>query len=268
MGLLWTFMGASTAYQVFSGLMELVSGLLLLFRRTATLGALAAMAVLTNVVMLNLCYDVPVKLLSIHLLLMALFLAAPDLRRLFDLLVRRRPVLPAADRPFFQRRWLRWTALALEGVVAVAFTGFQLRANYQDWKLYDGLAQTPFYGIWRVDDLTVDGQPRDGRTAERLQWRNVIFDFPGIFGVQSPDASRRPFSLALDAAHRTMALTWPPDPKWKSVLAYGQPAPDRLTLTGAFDGHQILASLHRIDGSRLELASRGFRWVSEAPHNR
>jgi hypothetical protein len=40
MGILWTFMAASTGYTIFAGLAEAVAGLLLLFRRTSTLGAL------------------------------------------------------------------------------------------------------------------------------------------------------------------------------------------------------------------------------------
>jgi len=85
MGLLWYFMGYSTPYIIFSGLAEVTAGALLLFRRTTTLGAMAAFAVLLNVVMLNFCYDVPVKLYSTNLLLMAAFLMAPDLRRLADM---------------------------------------------------------------------------------------------------------------------------------------------------------------------------------------
>ncbi len=54
-------MGYSTPYNVFTGLVETVPAMLLFFRRTATLGALLLVAVLANVVMLNLCYDVPVE---------------------------------------------------------------------------------------------------------------------------------------------------------------------------------------------------------------
>ena len=268
MGLLWTFMGASIPYSIFSGTLELLAGVLLLFRRTATLGALAAVAVLTNVVALNFCYDVPVKLLSSHLLLFALFLAAPDLRRLWDLLVLRRTVVLRAGRPFFHRRWARIAALALQGVVAVGFTGYQLKMGYEYWKLYEGAVQTPLYGIWRVDDLSIDGQGRDAQTADGLRWQNLIFDFPGVMAVQSPNESRRPYTLELDAARKTLALTWPPDPKWKSVLSYGQPAPDRLTVAGMFDGHRLEASLHLVDGAKIPLVSRPFRWVSESPYNR
>ena len=268
MGLLWTFMGASLPYSIFSGVLELGSGLLLLFRRTAALGALTAVAVLTNVVMLNFCYDVPVKLLSSHLLAFALFLAAPDLRRLYDLLVLRRPVVPRAERPFFQHRWARMAALALQALVAVGYTGHLLKEGYGYRQLSDSFAQTPLYGIWRVDDLQIDGHGRDAGTPDGLRWQNLIFDFPGVMAVQSPEESRRPYSLELDAAHKTLALTWPPDPQWKSVLTYGQPAPGRLTVAGSFDGHQVQASLHLVDSAKLALLGRGFRWVSESPFNR
>ncbi len=85
MGLLWTFMGYSTPYNVFTGLAVLAGGVLLLFRRTTALGALVLLGVMANVVLLNFCYDVPVKIFSTELWLLALFLAGPRLRLLFDL---------------------------------------------------------------------------------------------------------------------------------------------------------------------------------------
>ena len=87
MGVLWQFMGSSPAYTIFAGMMEAFGGALLLFRRTTTLGALVSAAVLLNVVVLNFCYDVPVKLYSLNLLLMAVFLMAPDLGKLTGFLV-------------------------------------------------------------------------------------------------------------------------------------------------------------------------------------
>jgi hypothetical protein len=96
MGLLWNFMGFSTAYTVFGGVAELVPAILLLFRRTALAGALIAFGVLLNVVMLNLCYDVPVKLSSLNLLLLSVFLVLPESGRLLRIFVLNRPV-PAMD---------------------------------------------------------------------------------------------------------------------------------------------------------------------------
>jgi hypothetical protein len=82
MGLLWRFMAASPAYTMFTGFAEVLAASLLLFRRTAMLGAFLCAGVMANVVALNFCYDVPVKLFSSRLLLMSLFLLAPDVRRL------------------------------------------------------------------------------------------------------------------------------------------------------------------------------------------
>jgi len=82
MGLLWTFIGASAAYEFFIGLGEVVGGLLLTTRRTTLAGALLTAGVMTHVAVLNFCYDVPVKLYSSFLLFEALFLVAPDVKRL------------------------------------------------------------------------------------------------------------------------------------------------------------------------------------------
>ena len=82
MGLLWTFMGHSRAYTIFAGLAEVAGGVLLLWRRTAVIGAFVVIAVMTNVVLLNFCYDVPVKLFSVELLAMAIAIVGPQLQRI------------------------------------------------------------------------------------------------------------------------------------------------------------------------------------------
>ena len=47
------FIGASASYSLFAGLSEFAGGVLLLFRRTALLGAMVSSSVLLNVVVLN-----------------------------------------------------------------------------------------------------------------------------------------------------------------------------------------------------------------------
>jgi hypothetical protein len=53
MGLLWTFMGYSHTYNVFTGAGETIAGMLLFARRTTTLGALLGVGVLSHIVVLN-----------------------------------------------------------------------------------------------------------------------------------------------------------------------------------------------------------------------
>ena len=72
MGLAWTFLGFSKGYNLFMGIAEM-SAVLLLFRRTMTVGVLITLMTTANVMAINYFYDVPVKILSTHLVLMTLF---------------------------------------------------------------------------------------------------------------------------------------------------------------------------------------------------
>jgi len=116
MRLSWLFLGYSAKYQFFSGLMETLAGVLLLYRRTVTLGLLTAAGAFANVVMINMSYDVPVKLYASHLLFACLFLLLWDAKRLVTILVLNRPVAgTTAYEPPFHKRWQRGIALYYAG---------------------------------------------------------------------------------------------------------------------------------------------------------
>lgn len=79
----WAFYGYSPVYGRFTGLYELVPALLLLSRRTATLGALALFAVSLNITVMDFAYGYPmVKYFSLAYTLLCLFLVAEDRDRL------------------------------------------------------------------------------------------------------------------------------------------------------------------------------------------
>jgi len=124
MSLLWTFMQYSRPYAIFGGVMELVAVLLLCFRRTATLGALVCLAVMTNVALLNLAYGVPVKLYALMIVASAAVLVGYDGSRLWAFFVRQRAVpAPGPSTSVFDRipAAARWSIkLALVGSVALS----------------------------------------------------------------------------------------------------------------------------------------------------
>lgn len=269
MGLLWTFMGASAAYTIFSGLAEMLGAFLLVPRRTALLGALVTIGVMTNVVLLNFCYDVPVKLFSSHLLAMAIFLALPDARRLLNLLVFNRRAEPAEIRPLFQRQWLNWGGIALRTVFVFGFSIFLLYQNYEGAKEYgNGREKPPLYGIWNVEELVLDGQARPPLVTDETRWRRVVFDFPGMIAIQLMGDTRERYRLELDEAKKLLILTKRDDPKWRSALSYRQADPKRLAIEGTLDGHKLRARLRRVDESKFLLVTRGFHWINEYPYNR
>ena len=114
MSFMWTFMGTSRTYEMFAGAAELVAAVLLVARRTMLLGLLMTIGVMSNVVALNLSFDVSVKLYASHLLLMALFLAAPYARTLAEFFLRR-------PEPLFEKRWAHRGALVFRTLLVAVF---------------------------------------------------------------------------------------------------------------------------------------------------
>jgi hypothetical protein len=262
-GILWTFMGASFTYTLFTGIAEVLGAMLLLTRRTTLLGALLCSAVLSNIVMLNFCYGVPVKLFASHLLVMAVFLILPDLRRLANLLLLNRRAEPIDYPPLFARKWLNLIALLLPAVLVVAHAARVLHTDLEIRKTYGDLApRPPLYGIWNVEEFEVAGEVRPPLLSDPIRWRRLVVDSPGSISIQHMSDAWMGYLVQVDADTRTLALTKPQDSTWQSAVSYKEREPGLLALEGTFDGRKIRANLRR-DESEFPLVNGKFRWVIE-----
>ena len=118
----WLFIGYSAPYQFFSGAMETTAGLLLLNRRTVTAGLFAATGAFLNVVMINLSYDVPVKLYASHLLFACLFLLALDAPRLVALSGAQQAIAgdDGVRSELCARPWQFWGSVAVKVFIALS----------------------------------------------------------------------------------------------------------------------------------------------------
>jgi len=125
MGLAWTFLGYSNGYNYFMGAAEVIGGLLLFFRRTTTFGALFSMTVTANIVAINLCFDVPVKIFSSFLLLLSVYLAVLQLNRLVQFFFLHKAVALKTESIQFTTRWKRITlVIAKYAVILIVVIGF------------------------------------------------------------------------------------------------------------------------------------------------
>jgi hypothetical protein len=266
MGLLWTFMGASTSYTVFTGLAEMVGGVLLTTRRTTLLGALVCAGVMAHVVMLNFCYDVPVKLMSSHMLALSVILIAPDARRLANLWLFNRAVEPAALRPLFARKWLNRGALAFRTLFVAGIVALCLYRSHEARAALGDLApRSPLYGIWSVEEFVADGEVRPPLVTDATRWRRVIFDRPGAVGIQLMNDARQFHGARIDPERKTVTLARGDNPNPTAVLSYRQAESGRLVVEGPFAGRRIRVQLRRHNDSEFPLVSRGFHWINEVP---
>ena len=267
MALLWNFMGFSTPYTIFVGAAEVLGGLLLLFRRTTTLGALVVLAVMSNVVMLNFCYDVPVKLYSVHLWLMAAFLLLPDVPRLVDFLLRNRSTMPATLTPHGSRLGAR---LRLAGkVILVGYLLFSTtKGAYESWREYgDGRTRDRLDGAYDVVELKINQAPVPETALPSQRWRRVGISTRGRLTIRHMDDSTERYRLENDTKARRLTV-WPDTSAVKTTLAYSWTDSSHLDLRGALEGDSVSARLQKINTAQFALLSRGFHWVSEVPYNK
>ncbi len=259
MGVLWSFMGVSVPYVIFSGICEVIGGALLLSRRTTLLGALVSAAVMVNVVALNLCYDVPVKLYSMHILMMAILLAVPDLKRLLDFFVRNRPVARADVDAFgFSRPWMH----AGVGVAKVLFVGAvlysQLTEGVQASRRLATLPRPPLHGLYDVESFERNGIAE----WKPATWRKVVMRSPKAIGVRTNDDTTVILNVNYDEAKSAITIDN------RDKLTWSRPDASHVLLEGSISGTPVRISLRTIDIDKMPLKSRGFHWITERGVNR
>jgi uncharacterized membrane protein YphA (DoxX/SURF4 family) len=269
MGVLWYSIGASPAYEIFAGCAEVLAGILLVIPRTTTVGALVCLADAVEVFMLNMAYDVPVKLYSFHLILMAIFLLAPDLPRLADFFFRHRPVEASAEPPLFPSRRANHIAAAVQILFGACLLGANAYNSWTGWHTYGrGAPKPPLYGIWNVDQVSVDGEIRPPLLTDHDRWRRAIFDRSDSVALQRMDDSFVYYHAAINLKDRSISLSKGGDKNWKAKWAFERVNPDQLILNGDMDAHKIQMRLSLVDWNQFLLVNRGFHWIQEYPFNR
>lgn len=261
MRLLWAFMGHSTSYTVFTGVTELLAGVLVLFRRTRLIGALLVAAIMTNVLVLNLSYDVPVKLGSSHLLVMALFVVWPDRARLAVLLMPR----PKSPWPTGRVRTALLRLGAAAALGAIAFVGHGAYENYGTWG--DGRSPAPHEGRYVVARFVSDGvEVPSGGAPER--WQRMLITpqyavvIPADDEVHVHPAELHDHAIVLGPR---IVNGEPESGAGTLVLSVTSLADDGLELEGEREGQRLAVTLER---KRSRLNDRGLHWVTEFPYNR
>ena len=252
--LLWTTIGSAPAYQIATGCVEVLAGVLLLLPWTVSLGALLALASLTQVLLLNLTFDIGVKLVTMHLIALAAILLVPMIRLKPDstLVVRLK-----AD--------TTWTILPI--ALGVYLLGMQTWINWSFWQVGGGgRPRSVLYGIWNVERLSVDGQVRPPELNDYdRRWRRVVFDDPGAVVFQRTDDSFAKYGAAFDRSSGAFVLTKGGSLTWTSGFTYDRASNDQLMLAGEMDGHKIEAQLRLVDPSAFPLLNSSFRWIR--PHD-
>lgn len=268
MGVLWASIGASKGYEMFAGFMELTAAVLLFIPQLSLLGAMVAFADSVQIFTLNMTYDVPVKLFSLHLILMSLVLIAPEASRIARVLVFNRTAEPSQQPPLFRRRRLALIALALQLGCGAYLTLDQYSGARQSWfQRGGGAPRIALYGVWNIEQMTIDGQTRSPLVTDYARWRRLLLQSATGLTFQRMDDTFLSYGAKTDMAAKTIALTTGPSTP-AQIFTFQRPDPERLILDGTLDGHKIHMETRRFDPGKFPLLTRGFNWIQERPFNR
>ncbi len=268
MRLLWTFMGYSPAYTIFTGAGEALAGALLLFKRTRLLGALLSLLIMIHVFMLNMAYDVPVKLFSLHLVVMSIFLIAPDARRLLNLFILNRAVQPQlSEFPITDTR-VRWgAALVKAGLIYLLFFQ-QLYYSMQYERTLDEETRTQAtdntVGEFEVSQFVLNGDTLSPLTNDTRRWKAVLFNGNAIQTKCMDGVAINWYASVRNGLKKIQMCS-------KDLSTTGEFIFERdgdlLTLNGILNQDSIMVVSRRISTNSIPLLNRKFQWISEMPFN-
>lgn len=267
----WMFIGYSTPYQVFSGVMEVIVALLLLYRRTATLGVMLATAVFINVMMLNLCYDIPVKLFSMNLVLLCLYLLANEYRRIACFFVLNKPASACSVYDYsLTKKWMRISRIIIKlGIVFMLCKSF-----YEELDRYRQVGTTKNHkdfkpGVYDVTRYVVNRDTLPALISDTIRWKDFIIENNGMGSINTKDTlfrrryGRGYFSFEVDTQQPIIHFKKMQGPPFIFSLTYLRPDSNTIQLWGKQRNDSLFIELKK-SARHFQLAERQFHWLSEA----
>lgn len=253
MGLAWAFLQYSPAYAAFSGFAEAIGALFLLNRKTVTLGAIILLGVLSNIVAMNFCYDIPVKISSSHMLLACLILLYSDRKRIYNFFILNKVVEQKKEVISFKNKQdekiFNIVAIVSKSGFALAIIAFfgimYLRSN--------SLETSKLYGVY---ETTAQNKSKFSRFIfEEGNWASVTYSNKEVAF----------FTVELDTIKNTIRLK-STDKKTPSVENFTFKEHQKTLILQSENGEEV--HLNKKSREDYLLMNRGFHWINETPFNR
>ena len=263
MGLAWAFMGFSKGYSMFAGGVEVLAALLLIPRRTQTFGALVSIAVMTQVFIMNMCFDIPVKLFSFHLLLIGVIIFLSDFKRYFKLLFRNEAIEKNEIYPKRNKEGSKLIPI-IKVILLVIVSWIMSASNLSRSKSYKERFNTQLSGVWVVTSFKKSDTKTNKIFPDDQRWKNLIVDVKGVMNVQMIDHSLFYYKTEIDTINKSISFD---SSKNAFVLKY-LASEAYLQLNGSLGQDTVEIQFSRKTKNDFLLTNRGFHWINEYPDNR
>ena len=264
--LAWNFMGYSPTFMKFTGWMEVIAGLLLLLRRTTTtLGAWIAISSLSTVVMMNICYGISVKLFSIHLLAIAVFLLAGEWERVINFFILNKQVQPSPKillikQPLGQKILLA-SQIGLAAWVLYASISDGLTAE-REWG--HKFPIPALYGVYKTEFFIKNNDTLPPLETDSFRWKRVVIDDDDNWKQSSilfSNDSSAYFSIKADTVNKMIQIKSFRDTAVNYQLKFSKPDTSRILLKGTWKSDTIEVMMKKYDLNNYRLHRTKFKWI-------
>jgi hypothetical protein len=253
---------AHAHYEQALGILEVVGGLLLLWRATVSLGAIISVSMLFNIVLANFAYQLGDHIYATLLLIAASFVMLYDAGRIINLFVLRRAARAERFRPDFSGWRAQRLHVAAKATVFACLLFFAGLVSYSyhhsNWPLPDATATLKgAAGYYNVREFEWNGKVLPYSLTDPNRWQDVVFEQWNTISIHS--SKPVPIEVANPAiAYANEQRTYEYAGNG-GRLFYGytvDPAAQSIRLQGKNDPHEVL-SLHYSYGDDGSLALVG-----------
>lgn len=140
--LTWYYYGYSYWYGLVIAFTQIISAILLFFRKTTRIGIILFLTFMVNILLVDLAYDIQgAKGMAIVLTVMALFVLLSDYKLLLKYFIQEPPLFQNSDRP----AWMNKSSKVKFVYIPVVFIGFFVLISALKNKY---MGKNEFYGTW------------------------------------------------------------------------------------------------------------------------
>jgi len=148
--LFWSTMGTSHIYSLVTGITEVIAGLLILFKRSRVAGFFLALIVSINILLINIGFDISVKLFTLFLIMVVFFNLYPFLKTTYAFFIQHKAVQLSIKYTIPINKWVH-TCLCT-GIIGLVLVPYISAGNFND----DNAARTFLHGAYQVQHFTIN----------------------------------------------------------------------------------------------------------------
>ncbi len=253
--LYWSTMGTSYTYSVITGILEVIAGLFILIRKTRTIGLILCLGILFNILLINISFDISVKLFSCCLIFFTLVLLSPTLPNMPRFFLGKKLIEQAPEftlKNSVHSHPIRVSILTfIIGLILIESLYPHIRSgNYND----DKEARPYLHGAYQVISVHSGVTQTDSIVSPI---KKIFIHRDGYIIFQNTEDIMHDYKLQIDSVQGVFVLT---DYDLKSFMLKYETTADGLQLEYFKDGKQYLLNTKTLDWRQLPILKDELHW--------